>query len=82
MRISDLELLRWMRCALISGEARALRIHHRLSQAEIAAVIKVGQPTISLWEAGKVTPRAAAALRYARLLRRLQRTRAEDRASA
>jgi DNA-binding XRE family transcriptional regulator len=82
MRISDLERLRWLRSALASGEARDLRVRHRLSQAEIAAVIHVGQPTVSLWESGKVTPRTAAALRYARLLRRLQENQAAERSTA
>jgi len=71
MTEQELLLLRRMREDALSGKARQARIDAGLSQAEIAAVAGVNQTTIALWELGRRRPRGEAALRYARLLRRL-----------
>ena len=54
-----------------SGEARELRLAARLSLAELAEDVGVHPTTIWGYEAGRRTPTGAAAVRYARLLRKL-----------
>lgn len=65
----DLQLLRWVRDATASGEAREIRTRGGWTQAEFGDAVGVAQPTIALWEAGKRRPRGEVALKYARLLR-------------
>lgn len=67
----DLLLLRQVRDDAKSGRARQARVSAGFSQAELGAVAGVHQTTIALWELGRRRPRGPAALRYARLLRRL-----------
>ena len=47
-----------------NGRLTELREASGLSQSDVARFLGVSQPTVSLWEAGKLTPRAghAAAL--------------------
>lgn len=58
-----------MRAMTASGEARAVRVAARLSQAEVAAAALVSAAAISRWEAGRRVPQGVAAVRYARVLR-------------
>lgn len=61
-----------VRALAASGEAKAIRIQHRISLAEIAETCGVDQSTVWQWENGGRKPRGAAALRYADLLDALQ----------
>jgi transcriptional regulator with XRE-family HTH domain len=73
---TELVLLAWVRDACTSGEALRIRIDSGLSQGEITEAVDVAVPTISRWENGERSPRGDAALRYARLLKRLRRAKA------
>ena len=61
-----------LRADLASGRAQQIRERARLSQAEVALALEVPQPTVARWEAGRM-PRREHAVRYARLLRELDR---------
>jgi DNA-binding XRE family transcriptional regulator len=67
----DVLLLSQVREDARSGRARQTRTSAGITQAELAAATGVSQTTIALWEAGRRRPRGTAALRYARVLRRL-----------
>lgn len=71
MTEQDLLLLRAAREDARNGKARQARIDAGLTQAEIAGTLGVNQATVASWETGRRRPRGEAALRYARLLRRL-----------
>lgn len=75
MRTADLEVLSWMRRLVATpGAARAIRANAGLTQGEVAAALCIGQACVSRWERGDRVPRGQAALDYARLLDRLNRT--------
>ncbi|MBI4269060.1 MAG: helix-turn-helix transcriptional regulator [Candidatus Rokubacteria bacterium] len=62
---------RWRRRLPDREEARAIRRAAGLSIAEIALIVGVSRPTVSLWEAGRRRPSSAHLPIYAGLLRRL-----------
>ena len=66
-----MELVR-ARALIRSRRAREIRENAGLSRAEAAAEIGVTEWAIQRWEAGERSPRAKAALRYARLLKALE----------
>lgn len=49
-----------------------LRLETGLTQAEVGAVCGVSPEAVSRWECGSRVPRGPAALRYGRLLERLE----------
>jgi DNA-binding transcriptional regulator YiaG len=69
---TDLEQIAWVRAALASGEARRIREDHHLHQAEASRAIGASLNTVHRWEAGVRSPRGELAIRYGRLLRRLE----------
>lgn len=74
MNDTDLERLTAMRRLLKTGTAVQLRQGADLSRSEVAAMLQVSREALQKWELGDRTPRGRPALRYARLLERLQRT--------
>jgi DNA-binding transcriptional regulator YiaG len=63
-----------------SGRAQELRVRFLLSRAVIAKNVGVSVSALGHWETGKRRPTGEAALRYARILQRLERrARALDR---
>jgi DNA-binding transcriptional regulator YiaG len=62
----------WLYAALASGEARQIRERALLSAGQVAAEVGADPSTVFRWEAGQ-RPRTATAVRYARVLRRLER---------
>jgi len=74
MQDADLDALTWMR-QLSPQQRRALREHASLSRCELAASVGVSRDGLTKWEldtGARRTPTGAAAIRYARLLTRLQ----------
>jgi DNA-binding transcriptional regulator YiaG len=71
--IEDLKLIVEARELLESGRAIEIRKAARLSQAEVAACCDVDPAAISRWESQQRRPRGAAAKRFARLMRTLDR---------
>lgn len=67
------EQLQLVRQFTTSGDARRLRELARLSQSEVGRSVGVDASTVARWERGERLPRGEAAIRYARLLDRLQR---------
>ena len=65
-----------LRRSLRSGEAKKIRQDAAVSQSEMARDIGVTPGAFSHWESGTRTPTGDAAIRYLRLLRRLQRVEA------
>jgi DNA-binding XRE family transcriptional regulator len=45
----------------VNGQARALRLRHRLSLGELAAAVGSTPATLAAWETGRKRPRASAA---------------------
>jgi DNA-binding transcriptional regulator YiaG len=62
------------RATAAGGQARAIRLAARVSQAELAAELGCSRASVSRWETGQRAPRGRAAGRYLRLLQRLART--------
>jgi predicted transcriptional regulator len=50
---------------------RALRLRHRLSQGQVAALLGVDRASISRYESGQRTPGSSVAERYLEILERL-----------
>lgn len=73
MTPNDLVDLAYARRVAADGTARSIRKRAGLSEAEEGAAVGVAGPTISRWERGVRRPRGVAAIRWARLLRRLDR---------
>ena len=73
-------LLAEVRGRVLSGEARRLRLAHRLSLSEVADEVGVSTAAVFAWEAGEYLPRGEHALAYANLLRDLARTAHERQA--
>jgi DNA-binding transcriptional regulator YiaG len=55
------------------GSGRTLRIAAGLSLAELAEELDVDKGTLSRWERGLESPRRSAAIRYERLIDKLER---------
>jgi DNA-binding XRE family transcriptional regulator len=55
-----------------SGLARLVRTTAGLTQAEMAALLKVDRSAVSRWEASRRTPRAEVLARYMAVLDRLK----------
>ena len=64
--------LAWVREEVASGRAEDTRRKSHLSYRTMADGADVSKSTVYRWEHGRTLPRGRAALRYARLLRRLQ----------
>ncbi len=62
------------RATAAGGQARAIRLAARVSQAELAAELGCSRASISRWEAGRRVPRGRVAVRYLHLLHRLLKT--------
>ena len=50
---------------------RALRVHHGLSQCQLAQLLGVDRASVSRYESGERAPRASVAERYLEILERL-----------
>jgi len=70
--MSDILELVWMRDLVKRGLVRDIRMRARLTQAEIAKELGVHFSTVAYWERGQ-RPVGDAAIRYARLLRDLEK---------
>src|SRR5713101_5658494 len=68
----ELVRLAVIRALARSGEARRIRERAGLSRQDISPEVGADQSSIGRWEAGLTTPRRDAALRWERVLRRLQ----------
>ena len=66
-------LLAEIRGRLVSGEAKRLRLAHRLTLGEVADEVGVTASAVHAWEAGAYLPNGEHALAYADLLRDLSR---------
>lgn len=60
-----------LRARLRTGEARAIREAAGVSYIEAARAARVSAESVRRWELGEVTPRGAAAERYAAVLEEL-----------
>jgi DNA-binding transcriptional regulator YiaG len=67
----DVADLAWVRAALATGEAQAIRQRAGVTPKEVGDVLGVDQSTVWRWEARQRQPRTAVGLRYAALLRQL-----------
>jgi transcriptional regulator with XRE-family HTH domain len=65
-----------------TGSGRAIRTQARLTLAEVAATLGVSEPAVSRWENGLQMPRTKAAIRWAKLLRKLEKSAKTDRVAA
>lgn len=68
MNRADLTLISATRSALRDGSARITREHAGITQKEMADVLGVSRPAVSMWEAGRRQPGTAHALAYGRAL--------------
>lgn len=73
MNVSDTLELSRVRKRLRIGQAERIRTAAGLSLAEIAEPVGVSAATVHRWETGQRTPHGDAAVRYGRLLTRLER---------
>jgi transcriptional regulator with XRE-family HTH domain len=64
------------------GDAVRIRLAAGLSQSEIASACEVSTSTVCRWENGQRRPRGAAAIRWARVLQRLDVQRMHENAEA
>jgi transcriptional regulator with XRE-family HTH domain len=71
MTTNEFELMLEGREAARTGRGRELRESAGLSRAELGRLAGVSGPAISRWEHAERTPRAEAAIAYARALRRI-----------
>lgn len=72
LRSEDLLTIEEVRRKAESGEARAIRRAAGLSMHDVAVVCGVVASTVARWESGDHLPRSRAALKYARVLARIQ----------
>jgi DNA-binding transcriptional regulator YiaG len=72
-RLDALDELTWLRQAFEDGTAKRIRRRAKASQSDTARAANVNPAAVSLWEGLHRTPRGAEGLRYARVLRRLER---------
>ena len=69
----DTEHLAWVRGLCTSGQAQQIRESAGVSRREVARDADIAEPTVYRWEHGLRTPKGDAALRYAKVMRRLER---------
>ena len=69
----ETEQLAWVRGICSSGHAQTIREAAGVSRGEVARDADCAEPTIWRWERGLRTPKGDAALRYAKVMRRLER---------
>ncbi|MDH6125918.1 helix-turn-helix transcriptional regulator [Kitasatospora sp. GP82] len=67
----ELRELAWVRHAVASGNARAIREKSHLTTGDVASAVQVTPVTVWRWEKNLRSPRGQTALRYGRLLRSL-----------
>jgi transcriptional regulator with XRE-family HTH domain len=73
MDIQSIALVSEARKAAMSGRASELRREAQLSQAEVARAVGVTAAAVSRWESGQRSPSGDLAVRYAELLRVIER---------
>jgi DNA-binding transcriptional regulator YiaG len=56
-----------------TGQAQQIRKRHQLSRREMAAQVGVSHAQLGRWETGQSRPRGDAAIRWLRVLRRLEK---------
>jgi transcriptional regulator with XRE-family HTH domain len=61
------------RVLALSGRGREIRLALGLSLADVAQEVRCDKSSVSRWETSRHAPRGEAAVRYARLLDRLER---------
>lgn len=66
--MDDVRLLCFVRLAIVSGEAAAIREAAMISQGELARGLGVSAACVSRWEGGGRQPKGEAGVRYARAL--------------
>jgi transcriptional regulator with XRE-family HTH domain len=71
MKSTEMTLIAEARDAVETGRAAELRKAARLSQPEVARAARISEAAIYRYEARKRVPHGSAAVRYARVLRRL-----------
>jgi transcriptional regulator with XRE-family HTH domain len=72
MSTAEVILLSKARELAASGEAARIRKRSRLHQTDVARAAGVLPSTVSRWEAGERVPHGKAAVRWARVLERLE----------
>jgi len=70
--MSDLELVIEAREAARSGRGTATREAAGLSRAELARAAGLNDATVSRYESGRRVPQGDSAIRYARILRKIE----------
>lgn len=70
---ADLELIRFARALLATGEAQQRREEAKLTRTELAAHVGCSADAVDLWEAGERIPRTEAAVLLGRFYRDLER---------
>lgn len=73
MKPHDVDRLDELSSLIATGRAREIREAAGLSRAAIALDLDVNQLTIARWEKRESSPRRGDALRYLRLLQRIER---------
>ncbi|MGH9094161.1 MAG: helix-turn-helix domain-containing protein [Acidimicrobiales bacterium] len=68
---TDLSLLAWLYAAVASGDAQRIREDAGLSVRQVAAAVGADPSTVHRWETGQ-RPQTEMALRYAKVLRRVE----------
>jgi transcriptional regulator with XRE-family HTH domain len=71
--MNDTEQLSWVRGLCASGEAKNIRTQAGVSPEEIARDVGCAAPTVYRWENGLRSPKGEIALKYAQVMRRLDR---------
>jgi DNA-binding transcriptional regulator YiaG len=77
MKATQAERLQALRELTTSGKAREIREAARLTESEIARSVGAHYSSVSRWESGERMPRGQVAFRYAALLERLAKAKAE-----
>ncbi|MEU7978320.1 helix-turn-helix transcriptional regulator [Micromonospora sp. NPDC049081] len=73
MQMSEIMLLVEAHKKARSGDAKRIRQQAGLTMSQVAAVVGVGESTVSRWEGGSRKPRGEHALKWAALLNELER---------
>lgn len=75
VRPTQLQQVARIRALAVDGQARAIREAAGISLREAARTLDTSPSTLSRWETGECSPRPLIALRWARLLDRLDGVR-------